>query len=179
MFPIKSEESVLSPLAEAAIFKGMAAPSVPFTSKADTLGASGKTVPSSVVLTTTVCSLPSSVVAVSLSVSLESFLVVIVRLERFHPRTPTEVEPDWAVKLLVPSLSVAPIGMLPITSDVTVPPPLPAAATLRGIAVCSRPGAGCVVKLGGSGGGGGGGTGSWVREGVLVPFKLVFMSSTH
>src|SRR5262249_55687359 len=129
-------------------------------------------------LSNTVCPLPSSVVAVTLSVKLVSFVVVIVRVERFQPMTSTDVEPDCAVKLLVPSLSVAPIGMLEITSDVTVPPPLPAAATLRGIAVCSRPEAGCVVKVGGNGGGGGGGSGSWVRKGMSVPFTLIFRSWT-
>src|SRR5262249_61945380 len=93
---------------------------------------------------------------VTLSVNLVCSGAVMGTVKRSQPMTSTDVEPDCAVKLLVPSLSVAPIGMLEITSDVTVPPPLPAAATLRGIAVCSRPEAGCVVKVGGNGGGGGG-----------------------
>ncbi len=38
---IKSDDRLLSPLAEAVIFKGMGLPSSPFTSPADTVGARG------------------------------------------------------------------------------------------------------------------------------------------
>ncbi len=85
----------------------------------------------------------------------------------------TDVLPAVAVKVWpAASLSVAPTGMLPTTSDDTVPP-LPDAATLSGIKVPSTPPTGCAVKVGG-GGEGSGGMRSCVIKGTSVAFRLIF-----
>src|SRR5262245_40415618 len=99
MLPITSEESVLSPLAEAVICSGIAVPSTPSTATAETVGASGSTTTSSVVLVEWLWPPLSVAVAVMLKVKLVSLAALIVRVERFQPMISTEVEPDCAVNV--------------------------------------------------------------------------------
>src|SRR5262249_28694524 len=151
MLPIKSEDSVLSPLAKAVICSGIAVPSTPSTATADTVGASGSTTTSSVVLVEWVRPPVSIAVAVTLKVKLVSLAVLIVRVARFQPMISTEVEPDCAVNVLVPSLSVAPIGMLPIKSEESVLSPFAEAVIFNGIGVFSTPSTEPADALGASG----------------------------
>ena len=151
MLPIKSEESVLSPFAEAVIFNGIGVFSTPSTETADTLGASGSTITSSVVLAVLVCPSASFDVAVMLRVKLASLVVLIVRVERFQPMISTDVEPDCTVKLWVPSLSVAPIGMSPTNSEESVLSPLAEAMIFNAIGVPSTPSTDTAETLGASG----------------------------
>src|SRR5215831_8779894 len=103
------------------MLSGIGWPSNPVTATGLTVGASGLTVTSSVVLALLVLPLLLTTVAVAVSVKLTSLTVVMVNLDRFQPLTSTDVVAP-AVNLWVPSLSVSPTGIALTTSDCSVPP---------------------------------------------------------
>src|SRR6202521_4919596 len=100
------------PLTVVPILSAIEAPSSPLVATGATVGASGLTVTASVAVVV-VLRLPSAslAVAATLSVKLTSLVGVMARLARFQLWTSTEVLPALAVKVCVPSLSVAPSGM--------------------------------------------------------------------
>jgi hypothetical protein len=188
MLPMTSAKSVLSPLAEAVICNGIDVPSTPSTPTAAAVGASGSTITVSVVLAVPVCPPLSVDAAVTVNVKLAAVVGVIVRLDSVQPVMSTEAFRAVAVKVWpAPSLSVAPTGMLPITSDDSVPP-LAAAVSSRGIGVPSTPWTGCAVRVGGKDGSSGrtgssangtsaGSTGSRLIFMIGTPFPYCWKSS--
>src|SRR3981189_2878262 len=99
------------PLTVVPILSAIEAPSSPLLATGATVGASGLAGAASVAVVVGV-RLPSAslVVAATLSVKLTSLVGVMARLARFQLWTSTEVLPALAVKVGVPSLSVAPGG---------------------------------------------------------------------
>ena len=110
--------SPVSLLTVAPRLSAMAEFSTPVTAKGVSVGASGSTVTVSVAVAT-VLRLPSIslTVAATLSVKLTSVADVTVRFDNTQEAMLTVVCPVVAVKLLVPSLSVAPTGIAFTTSE--------------------------------------------------------------
>src|SRR5262245_36920441 len=94
MLPTTSEDSVLSPFAEAVIFNSICVPSTLSTDTVESLPARRSSDLSSVVLAVLVCPSLSVDAAVTLRVKFVSLAALIVRVERFQPMMSTDVEPD-------------------------------------------------------------------------------------
>src|SRR6202049_4777011 len=144
------------PLTVAPRLSAMAAPSRPLAATGARPGASGLTVTASVAVVV-VLRLPSAsrVVAATLRVKLASAAGVTVRPARFQLCTSTEVLPALAVKVWVPSLSVAPSGMALTTTVARAlaspARPLTVAPRLSAMAAPSRPLAATGARPGASG----------------------------
>src|SRR5207253_1489979 len=158
--PTTSEARLLlspaRPLTVAPRFSAIAAPSTPLSATGARVGASGLTVTVSVAVVVVLrLPSPSAVVAATLSVKLASLVGVIVRLDRVQPWTSTALWPAEAVKLWLPSLSVAPSGIAPTTSDARLllspARPLTVAPRFNAIAAPSTPLSATGASVGASG----------------------------
>src|ERR1700680_1454832 len=144
------------PLTVAPRVSAIEAPSSPLAATGATVGASGLTVTASLAVAV-VLRLPSAsrLVAATPSVKLTSLAGVMARLARFQLWTSTEVLPALAVKVCVPSLSVAPGGMALTTnvaSALASPPrPLTVAPRVSAIEAPSSPLAATGATVGASG----------------------------
>ena len=111
---------LLSPakfLALAPRFNAIGDPATPVTATGANVGASGLTIIASVAVVAVLsCPCESFCVAETLRLKFAAFRGVMVRDDSDHPSTLTDVLPVVAVKVLTPSLSVAPTGMALIVS---------------------------------------------------------------
>src|ERR1700722_13153138 len=111
---LASPETLLS---AAPRFNVTSDPSTPVAATGANVGASGLTVIASVAVVAVLsCPSESICVAETLRLKFASLRGVIVRDDSDHPSTLTDVLPVVAVKVLTPSLSVAPTGMALIVS---------------------------------------------------------------